>query len=754
MKNQPIKRFICSIIISILLISSINTISYASDTWQTLGAVGGEVTSYSQFVYNGTPYIAYTEYNDKNLYVKKYSNGSWQLVGEPFENSIGGAIYEPSIFVYNGIPYVAYLDEEPKYFGSNVTVKRYIEGSGWELVGKPYLFDNPHLSENIYYAYGVSLFIDEGIPYVAISDYPPYYGMKSGITVIKYETEYGNWNILGEKRFSEGELSRDSDTPALYVKNGTPYVAFNYYLSGSVKKFTVMGFLYDGVSKTSSWRHIGDMPYTYNYEYESPSLYVDNGNLYVSFIDYIDGYREAIVMKYTGFGGVWQKLGSLKDSNSSYCNTSLMVKDGVPYLAIEYNIDKDYVKVLKYVEDEWITVGNSPIYSGSGIEDISLTRAGNVLYFAFRLYRYGGVRVFKFGEESQPNVSVTVNQSNGGYCSDGSNYYNTGTSIINITPGSSLNLNFAADIGYIISSVYVDGILVVTKPGITWSYNENNITTPKTISVNYAQGYQVLVNVLGNGIVDGQLGYYLNDESVQLTANANSASYLTYWLNNNTQTVYSTNNTVTIDSSTPHSFTARFDPYYTYTSSVEGQGTITPSTEVRATWDESPLTLYYPAKIFNITPNSGYHIEDVLVDGVSVGAVQSYTFQKAELPNYPGNHMIKAIFAQDDPENEDALTEVQEVIGFYEENIADGDLTGIGKNNNVAINRLQAFDNMLKEAQRLIEEGDIEGAIEQLQSAYKKVDGNLNPPDFVEGEAREELAEMILELIELLTTLL
>lgn len=42
---------------------------------------------------------------------------------------------------------------------------------------------------------------------------------------------------------------------------------------------------------------------------------------------------------------------------------------------------------------------------------------------------------------------------------------------------------------------------------------------------------------------------------------------------------------------------------------------------------------------FLITPNRGYRIQDVLVDGTSIGAVTSYTFS-----NLQANHTIHASF--------------------------------------------------------------------------------------------------------------
>src|SRR5205814_982446 len=47
---------------------------------------------------------------------------------------------------------------------------------------------------------------------------------------------------------------------------------------------------------------------------------------------------------------------------------------------------------------------------------------------------------------------------------------------------------------------------------------------------------------------------------------------------------------------------------------------------------------------FTITPNACYHVQDVLVDGSSVGAVTSFTFT-----NVQANHTIAASFAINGP---------------------------------------------------------------------------------------------------------
>ncbi|MES2657902.1 MAG: hypothetical protein V4689_04750 [Verrucomicrobiota bacterium] len=77
-----------------------------------------------------------------------------------------------------------------------------------------------------------------------------------------------------------------------------------------------------------------------------------------------------------------------------------------------------------------------------------------------------------------------------------------------------------------------------------------------------------------------------------------------------------------------------FIPTQIITASTGANGTITPLGATDAYAGTSP--------VYTVTPDSGYHVADVLVDGVSVGAVSSYTFT-----NVAANHTISATFAID-----------------------------------------------------------------------------------------------------------
>ena len=78
---------------------------------------------------------------------------------------------------------------------------------------------------------------------------------------------------------------------------------------------------------------------------------------------------------------------------------------------------------------------------------------------------------------------------------------------------------------------------------------------------------------------------------------------------------------------------------YTIVASAGANGSITPSGSVAVSGGGN--------QNFTIGPNSGYHVDDVIVDGASIGAVSSHSFNSVS-----GNHTIEARFAADENSNE------------------------------------------------------------------------------------------------------
>lgn len=116
--------------------------------------------------------------------------------------------------------------------------------------------------------------------------------------------------------------------------------------------------------------------------------------------------------------------------------------------------------------------------------------------------------------------------------------------------------------------------------------------------------------------IEANAGYHVSDLLVDGTSMGPVASYTFTQLNAN------------------HTIEAIFAiNTYTLSASYTGEGSISPSGKAKISYDDS-LT-------YAIAPNKGYHIEDVLVDGVSVGTRSAYTFA-----NIDADHTIAVVFAE------------------------------------------------------------------------------------------------------------
>lgn len=95
----------------------------------------------------------------------------------------------------------------------------------------------------------------------------------------------------------------------------------------------------------------------------------------------------------------------------------------------------------------------------------------------------------------------------------------------------------------------------------------------------------------------------------------------------------------------------------------------------------------------------------------------------------------------------DPLAEIQEILAFFDSSFTNGTLTGSGPGSS-AQGRLRALRNMLEAVSDLIQNGEMATACQQLWDAYRRTDGRTPPPDFVQDDATQDLAHMILDLYE------
>jgi len=151
----------------------------------------------------------------------------------------------------------------------------------------------------------------------------------------------------------------------------------------------------------------------------------------------------------------------------------------------------------------------------------------------------------------------------------------------------------------------------------------------------FHEAYVLTLHVDGLGFVTitPEKTAYTQGENVTLTATPGEGYEFQGWSGDLTGTDNPTNITMSKNMNITAHFTLK---EYTINASVSGTGgTIEPSGTVAVTHGED--------KTFTITPDTSYHILDVLVDGESQGAISTYIFYAVDM-----NHTITAIFAPDE----------------------------------------------------------------------------------------------------------
>jgi hypothetical protein len=143
--------------------------------------------------------------------------------------------------------------------------------------------------------------------------------------------------------------------------------------------------------------------------------------------------------------------------------------------------------------------------------------------------------------------------------------------------------------------------------------------------------YNLNTIVIGNGTVtkSPELALYDSSTTVTLTANPSTGYRFISWSGDAVGTV----NPISVVMNSDKNIAATFlQNTFIITATAGANGTITPSGDVSVT--------YGADQSFAITPNSGYHIADVIVDQTSVGAVVTFNFTNVTAP-----HTISSTFA-------------------------------------------------------------------------------------------------------------
>lgn len=285
-----------------------------------------------------------------------------------------------------------------------------------------------------------------------------------------------------------------------------------------------------------------------------------------------------------------------------------------------------------------VDVGTTTSYSASSLSD------GSTYYFAVTAYNAAGTESAYSNEISRTfpalptTYTITATAGTGGTITALNNTkVSTATSgsstitSVTVTSGASQSFSITPATGYNVAGVTVDG---VAKGAIT-SYSFSNVTANHTISASFTVNSYSITASAGTG------GSITPSGTTAVTANGSQSYTIT------PASGYKIAG-VTVDGasvgavgsytfnlvSTNHTIAASFvlNTSYTITATAGAGGSITPSGTATITSSGS--------KSYTIAAASGYKIADVKVDGVSKGALSSYTFS-----GVTANHTIAASFA-------------------------------------------------------------------------------------------------------------
>ena len=195
--------------------------------------------------------------------------------------------------------------------------------------------------------------------------------------------------------------------------------------------------------------------------------------------------------------------------------------------------------------------------------------------------------------------------------------------------GGNRSFIITPDTGCHVADVLVDGV----SQGAITGYQFSNVTANHTISVSFAiDTYTITASAGANGSISPSGPVTVNhgsNQSFTITPNVgyHVVDVLVDGVSHGSISDYQFSNVIA-----NHTISASFAiNTYTITASAGANGIITPSGAVSINHGSS--------QAFTITPSIGYHVDDVLVDGSSVGAVTSHQFN-----NVTSNHTISASF--------------------------------------------------------------------------------------------------------------
>lgn len=216
------------------------------------------------------------------------------------------------------------------------------------------------------------------------------------------------------------------------------------------------------------------------------------------------------------------------------------------------------------------------------------------------------------------------------WASAGANGTISPSGIVTLQRGSNQTFTFTPAQDYSVENVWVDGVSV----GALSMYTFNNVTRDHTIHVSFKLNtYTITATAGGNGFIFPSGSVSVEHGGTKTFSVTPSPNYHIADVRVDGASVGAVSSYSFVNVTTDHTIHATFAiDTFTITATAGPNGTISPS---------GSLTVNYgDTETYTITPSYGYRVLDVVVDGVSVGPVNYYSFTSVA-----ANHTIYATFA-------------------------------------------------------------------------------------------------------------
>ena len=358
--------------------------------WSTVANSIGDAGagSISMKMYNGTPYVAFSDNNNSGkITVKSCASGtctSWGLVGNAGFSA--NEAYDVSLYVHDASNiYVAFrelVSISPLKFKPRVM--KYDGSSSWAEVGNitallgvnvsfdwyPQIFVYNDLSNNpvpflsakgrvlvfdgtnwTYVGptvpglgvYGkLAVYDDAGVPvpYLAFVDSLA----SDNVSVVEYNAGTNSWDYVGSQGFTDtGDPMDSTGNVAFYLSStGTPYVFFANRYNALANKGTCLKF------NGTAWVNVGNADFTAaNVSHTAITVDESTGTVYVGYNDHSVSSRLTVKANTNGNSATWTTLGSVGGVSSNWANfTNLAIgTSGAPFIVYEDSVlNASYVK--------------------------------------------------------------------------------------------------------------------------------------------------------------------------------------------------------------------------------------------------------------------------------------------------------------------------------------------------------------------------------------------------------------------------